>query len=348
MNPSLRSATQLRAPFIRAALAMIGNRQNPLAMVRADSPEAELIRAMPDMILRAAVSPMASTDNSGALVPRAAADFRQGMYGRSAFDTIASVAPAIPPNIRFSTNTSIGYGSTVAEAVPKPFSRFDITEVVDSKSKVAAQVELTRELARFSDGVRVADQLMTDAAAVASDMPLIAYGLNGAPSFSATGTAAEHVRKNLAAALSMMHLHAGSRVFWIVSPDVRLQLAFMGVIGASGELAFIDMNVSGIGNIAGVTVVASDAVAVDTTGATTLLIDASRFAMSDSGFTLRVSEQATIQRDDAPTNPPTSDTVFVSAFQQNLVIVLVERWVSFAKLGADAAVVLDSVLYSAG
>lgn len=344
---ALRSGAQLRSAFVRAALAMVANRQNPFAMVRADSPEAELIRAMPDLILRNAVAPIASTDSSGALVPRAAADFKQGMFGRSAVDTIMSAAPSIPPNVRFSTNTSIGFGQTVMEALPKPFTSSSIAEVTDDKYKIAAQVEMSKELARFGDGVRIADQLMTAGVAVASDTPLISYSSNGAPVIAATGTTAEHVRKNLASALSLMHLHAGSRVFWVVSPALQVQLALMGVTSSSGEIAFNDVNVTGVGNIAGITVIASDAVNVDSSGAQTLLIDASRFAMSDSGFSLRVSEQATIQRDDAPTNPPVAATVFVSAFQQNLVIVLVERWVSFAKLGADAAVVLDNVLYSA-
>ena len=62
------------------------------------------------------------------------------------------------------------------------------------------------------------------------------------------------------------------------------------------------------------------------------LVDASCILYSDDGgFDVDTTEQASIQFDDAPTDPPVAATVFRSLWQNDLWAVKVTRWLSYLR-----------------
>lgn len=70
-----------------------------------------------------------------------------------------------------------------------------------------------------------------------------------------------------------------------------------------------------------------------------IAIDADGIAYVDDGGELRIGTPD-VQMDDSPTNPSTADTVMVSAWQRNLTVVKLERWVNWTKR-ADAVAILE-------
>ena len=69
------------------------------------------------------------------------------------------------------------------------------------------------------------------------------------------------------------------------------------------------------------------------------LVDAANILYSDDGgFDVSISNQAAIEMDSAPTDPPVAATVITSLFQRNLFGVRVLRWLAYlrAQTGAVA------------
>lgn len=61
----------------------------------------------------------------------------------------------------------------------------------------------------------------------------------------------------------------------------------------------------------------------------TIALDGSGIFVADNGVEMDVSEQASLQLDDAPASPPTASTVFASLWQMNLRGLRVERFVNW-------------------
>ena len=79
-------------------------------------------------------------------------------------------------------------------------------------------------------------------------------------------------------------------------------------------------------------------IASTTSPAQVTLLDPAGVIYSDSGqFEIEVSEQASVQLDDAPDNPTTASTVLQTAFGRNLVYVRALRWLAWQRTQAGAA-----------
>ena len=61
---------------------------------------------------------------------------------------------------------------------------------------------------------------------------------------------------------------------------------------------------------------------------------------------LDASNQASLQMDSAPTNPPVAATVMVSLWQMNLVGIRAERFINWSKRRAGAVQYIDSANYA--
>ena len=99
--------------------------------------------------------------------------------------------------------------------------------------------------------------------------------------------------------------------------------------------------------VGNVQIVGSDAMVQDSAGADVILVDAAKLATFSGDIAMRISEQATVQMDSAPTNPPDANTVYTSLWQADLMAIQLERWISMAKLRPDAAVVITGAQYTA-
>jgi hypothetical protein len=73
------------------------------------------------------------------------------------------------------------------------------------------------------------------------------------------------------------------------------------------------------------------------------MVNASDIYYADGEITVDMSDQASLQMDDTPTDPVTASTVLVSLWQHNLVGFLVEKRLNYAKRRASAVAVLSGV-----
>ena len=117
------------------------------------------------------------------------------------------------------------------------------------------------------------------------------------------------------------------RPVFVLAPRAALYLV------ATGLVAFKDLTLMG-GRIAGAPVVIAPEA-----GANLILIDAGQVLISDLGLEVRVSENASIEMDDTPTQSSVTPTgsALVSAFQVNAAILKFLRYLSWQVLRDDAA-----------
>ena len=67
---------------------------------------------------------------------------------------------------------------------------------------------------------------------------------------------------------------------------------------------------------------------------------------NDGQVMLDASNQASLQMDNAPTNPPTATTVMVSLWQMNMVGIRAERFINWTKRRAGAVQYITGAAYA--
>ena len=82
-------------------------------------------------------------------------------------------------------------------------------------------------------------------------------------------------------------------------------------------------------------------------GSRIILAKASEIMLADDGqVMLDASNQASLQMDTAPTNPPTATTVMVSLWQMNMVGIRAERFINWTKRRAGAVQYITGAAYA--
>ena len=179
---------------------------------------------------------------------------------------------------------------------------------------------------------------------------------NGVTPIVASGTDAEDVRSDvrrlfnayIAANLSL----SGS--VWIMKETTALGLAMMLNPLGQAEFPGISINGGSGGTFFNLPVVLSENVTANPgsgspitgNGDRIILAKADEILLADDGeVMLDASNQASLQMDSAPTNPPVAATVMVSLWQQNLVGIRAKRFVNWGKRRANAVQYLDQVKY---
>jgi HK97 family phage major capsid protein len=251
----------------------------------------------------------------------------------------------VPFNVRIGGQTSGGTAGWVGQGKAKPVTKFDFNATTIPFTKVAAIAVLTQELVRFSDPS--AEMLVRDSLAdcviarVDSDLfdPDVAAvsGVNpagllnnvsptvvGAIDYGDPAT----VRCAIAALWAAWDsTNLGARPAYYTTPAVARQLALS--TEALGNPAFPGVTMSG-GNLGGVPLRVSQYLANNggSGGAPFILVDESEVYLADDGsVTLDMSDVASIQMDDSPTNAssPATATSLVSMWQTNSVAFRAER-----------------------
>lgn len=300
----------------------------------------------------------------------------QTILGKFGTDGIPSLR-RVPFNISIPAQTSGGEGYWVGEGAPKPLTNFDWASIILRWAKVANIAVLTQELIRFSNPsaeMLVRDELAAALrarmdidfidpakAAVADVSPAsITNGATSVPSGSPdVGPAdADTVRADVAK-LFQAYINANatpSSGVWIMNATTALALSMKQ--NALGQAEFPGITMNG-GTFFGLPVIVSqylpvtpgDPVGPPITSDSTIVIlaNASDILLADDGgVTIDISNEASLQMDNAPTNNsavPTA-TSLVSMFQTNSVAIRAERFINWARRRATAVAYLTGVRWA--
>lgn len=252
-----------------------------------------------------------------------------------------------------------GSGATakwVKEGMAKPLTQWTYTRAKLTPLKVAAIAAATKEtLMRAS---RAADILLRDeltkAVGAAIDTTFISADaavtdespagiLNGiTPLTLSGGTTVADVRCDIATFLTAL-VDANltiSGAFWVM-PE-RIAIALSLIVNEVGAQAFPGITPEG-GTFAGMPVFVTSYATTDTAGSVVALIKGDDIFLGDEGgVQISMSDQASLQMDDTPTQNSTgagpTATSVVSLWQTNSVAFLVERFMNFQRRRTQAVV----------
>jgi hypothetical protein len=257
------------------------------------------------------------------LVPvQLAAPFVAALQTQSLFARAG--CPRVPANCGVPTDTSalLAGFAWVGEAHPKPISARVLATTPLAPTKAAVTVVITREVARF--GMPGAEEFLRNTlvteVTVGCD-PASAAIVGVKPASLTNGLAAvatgATVKDTVAAVLKALFAlrPAAVRPTVVLHPAICARLA--------GDGVFPDLTIDG-GTAFGVPVVSTPGAG---SGATAWIIalDAEAVAYADDGAEFNTTEHATVEMNDAPTDPPVAATVMTSLWQNDLVGLRAER-----------------------
>ncbi|WP_343232560.1 phage major capsid protein [Microvirga antarctica] len=328
-----------------------------------------------ETVLKAAVAAGSTTDADWAkpLVEyqNMASEFAELLRPQTIIGRIPGLR-RVPFNIKIPRQTGGSSASWVGEGAPKPVSELSFDQITLGTTKLAGIVVLTEELVRASNPaaesivrqdlsdtiIQTMDKDFVDPAkaAVANVSP--ASITNGVTPVVASGTDADAVRGDVRKLFSNFlgaNLSLAGAV-WIMSETQALGLAMM--LNALGQPEFPGISINGAsgGTFFGLPVVLSENVTANAgsgnplvgAGARIILAKASEVLLADDGqVMLDASNQASLQMDSAPTNPPVAATVMVSLWQMNMVGIRAERFINWTKRRPGAVQFIDSANYGA-
>jgi len=149
---------------------------------------------------------------------------------------------------------------------------------------------------------------------------------NGTVAIASSGTSSANAVTDIKALIATFvaaNLGLGTAVLLMSEANA---FALSTALNPLGQPMFPSIGTSG-GSILGIPVVTSSAM-----GTNIVLLDARGILYADDGgVTIDVSREASVQMDSAPDSPAVATTVMVSLWQNNLVGLRAERFVSWAR-----------------
>jgi HK97 family phage major capsid protein/HK97 family phage prohead protease len=322
-----------------------------------DSPEVEV------MIRTKAAIDAGDTTTSGwasQLIP-AAVQLQGEFLGVFRPQTIIGRIPGlrrVPFNIAVPIETASGTAQWVGEGAPKPLTKLTLTNKTLLWAKCAAIVAITKELARFSqpDAETVVRDSMVQTlinfydahfisatAAVTSVSP--AGILNGISSTAVTGTTAAALRTDLATILQKMTAHKVPLTNIVLLMSATTAAALSMMITDLGVRLFPDITRVG-GLLETYPVIISEAV-----GTNIIALNASDVLLAeDPGVQVDVSDQASVEMSDTPllgdeSPVVTASTIYKSFWQNNLIGIRVEQYITWAVARSASVEYLTAAAY---
>lgn len=309
--------------------------------------------------MRAVVAPGLSTDATwaGPLVQPSTLTEEFLAYLRPR--TVIGKIPAlrrVPFNVRIPSQTGIGTYGWVGERVPKPLTSLAFAATTMPYHKIAGIIVLTEELVRFSspsaEGL-VRDDMVNGIAnfvdaeflgTTAASAGVRPAGIrNGLAANNATGTTEAAARTDLRALVNGFTgaLMDTSGVVLVMQETLAFTLGTM--VNSLGGQAFPGIGLTG-GNLLGVPVVTSQNAALS---GVIVALHAPSIALADDGaVTIDLSREASLQFESAPTNPPDATTVMRSLWQENLVGLRADRFITWLILRSGAVRHITAVAYA--
>jgi HK97 family phage major capsid protein len=292
-----------------------------------------------------------------------------GKFGNNGVPSLRRVPFRVP----LIGQTSGGAGYWVGEGAAKPLTKFDFSRTTLEPLKVAniavATMETLRDSSPSSEGI-IRDQLAAaltarldtdfiDPAKAASAGVSPASITNGLTFIASSGNTADDVRADIQAVFASFIAanNAPTSGVWIMPATTALALSLM--LNPLGQPEFPGITMNG-GTLFGLPVIVSqyvptaydpDAAGTDyVSGALVALVNAQDVYLGDDGgVSVDMSQEASLQMDDAPTNNSATPTAtsLVSMFQTNSVAFRAERTINWAKRRASAVAALAGVNWGA-
>ncbi len=230
----------------------------------------------------------------------------------------------------------------------------DLHEIMRARADV---LEITRELARFSSPAAeviirnelvkgcatfLDGQFIDDGVSATSDHP--ASILNGVGGGTPSGTSAEAFRYDLSLLVTafISNNQDPTSAVLLMSATTAMNLALMR--SALGNREFPNISVKG-GDIDGIPAVVSESV-----GTRLALVNANDILVADDGvINIDVSEQASIEMSTTPLTgeeSPIDSSIFKSLWQNNLVGLRVETFMTWKRARNSSVAWLDGVAYA--
>ena len=359
--------------FTRYAMALMAGKGNLMQSAEIakrwdDTPQVETV-------LKAAVAAGTTTDTNWAkpLVEYSnmASEFAELLRPATILGRIDGLR-RVPFNIKVPRQTGGASASWVGEGAPKPVSSLAFDSITLGHTKVAGIVVMTEELVRFSnpaaeDIVRrdlvetiggLIDKDFVDPAKAAVSGVSPASITNGVTPVVATGTTADHLRADVKTLMSnfIAANMSLSGAVWIMTETQALAIAML--LNPLGQPEFPGLSINGgtAGTFFGIPVILSENIPAQQAvagppaipaGSRIILAKASEIMLADDGqVMLDASNQASLQMDTAPTNPPTATTVMVSLWQMNMVGIRAERFINWTKRRTGAVQYITGAAYA--
>lgn len=267
---------------------------------------------------------------------QASAAFLQSLAPFSAFDRLLGDNAFYRLGLRTRTavESDAAEGSTVSEGQPKPPLAMSFSIVQLPAYKAIAESVVTDEtiLAVTPAADRQFESALQKKVAKASDKKFLEIitqdtGITSNPS---GGVSLNDVISDIATAAKAIDIRVGSKIYAIMSPslmvDVATKLAAGGVIS--------NLGVTG-GQFMGITFIPSAAATTDA-----IVLDATAVGADSDIVTSRTSNQASIIMQD---NPTAGSHQHISAFQNNLTIILSERYFGATVLRPEGIAVITGM-----
>lgn len=263
----------------------------------------------------------------------------------------------VPFNVAVPLQSGGGTYNWVGEAKPKPVTKPAFESATLRWAKAAGIIVITRELARFSSPAAetiirnelvkgtsqfLDGQFIDDAVTATADHP--ASILNGVSGEAPSGTTAEAFRFDMSVLISafIADNQDPTMAVLLMSATTAMRLALMR--NALGNREFPDINIKG-GSIDGIPAVVSESV-----GTRVVLVNADDILVADDGvINIDVSEQATVEMSSTPLGgeeSPVDGTVMKSLWQNNLVGLRVETFMTWKRARTSSVAWLDDVAYA--
>ena len=256
----------------------------------------------------------------------------------------------VPFGTKVPAQTGGGTYGWVGEGKPKPVTKLAFTSATLPPSKAAGIIVLTEELVRLSspDAEQVARDDMINGIAAFLDQqlldPAVAAVVNVHPASLTNGVTpiASVAPLNDIVAIAMAFTAVDmpiDNLAIVMSPTNALVLSF--AVDANGNPTFPGLTQKG-GTIKGLQVVTSKAANGNVIGIVPGLV----LHGDLGGVEIDVSREASLQMSDTPMDPADATTVQISLWQNNLVGLRAERFISWLKAHPNAVNYVNNAAYT--
>jgi len=257
----------------------------------------------------------------------------------------------VPFNVSFPVVSAPTIAGWVGENIAKPISKGSLATASLSVAKVSDIVVVTSELMKVSvpnaeivlrDELAAAvnafvDRQFVDPTKAASANTSPASITNGVTPITPSGTTTAALKADVGALIAQ----------WVTNnPDTTQGVLLLPPKEATmliGSMATPTFDLQSGGTYAGFPVVVSGAMAT-----AIVLVDAHAVAVADGGIELDGSNQATLQLNDAPSSPGLAADVLTSLWQNDLVALRCERFITWTKARASAVSLVSPTAYAPG
>jgi HK97 family phage major capsid protein/HK97 family phage prohead protease len=339
--------------FVRAAMSLLAANGDHF---RALEHAKQWKDSTPDvaLYLKAAVAPGNTTDATWAgplaVMTNVTNEFLELLRPETILGKIPGLRK-VPFNVSVPAQTAGGVYAWVGQGAPKPVTKLGFAAVTLGINKAAGIILLTEELVRSSspdaETIVRADMIAGIAAFLDQQFidPAVAPVAGVSPGSITNGVTTSGASSNdpfrdlhtLAAAFTTANMPL-SGLTVVMSETNALSMGLQRDI--AGNMTFPGVGAKG-GTVNGITILGSNAAGTNVVG----LVGSQILMADDGGVTIDVSREASVQMDTAPMNPADATVVMTSLWQNNLVGLRAERYITWKRASANAVKYLTGAVY---